>query len=160
MAIYVNEAGAAVARAIKSAGLFFAVGNGATGWDELPASEDPASSVLVSLVGARAADLIQYCLPDEEGEINVSSGRYAASETPTRYLYVRATFDEPDAAGETLREAAVYVGLSRRPEVPPSQYYLSPADILDVGTLMLLNHFTAIPKTGDFSFTLDFVLSL
>jgi hypothetical protein len=160
MATFVNSAGAAVAAAVKASGIWAHVGSGLSGWDTVPADESLSAVALTTPVGARRADFVQYCTPAEDGEIIVSAGRFTASDVPTKYLHVMAVFDNADAVGSDLREAGFFIGTKVKVTVPPSKLFLAPADIDEVGTLLLLDHFSKITKTADFGFTLDFVLTL
>lgn len=160
MAIFVNSAGAALASALKSAGVWAHVGSGLAVWDETPADEQQSSVDLVARIGARRAETVQYCTPDDDGEIIVDAGRYTASPTPTKYLNVMCNFDNADAVGASLREIGFFVGTKVYATVPPTKLFVVPAEIEEVGTLLLLDHHSKIVKTADFGFTAQFVLAL
>jgi len=160
MAIFTDISSAAVAFAIKAGALHVAWGRGLIAWDTTPVDPLPSAVALVDEVGRRAVSLVEFCIPDVAGAIIVANGRFFYFNYENRYLHVIATFDNADAVGEDIREAAVYVGTVVDPLVPPSQYYFQQADLDSAGVLLLLERFSKITRTVDFSTSLEFVMTL
>lgn len=160
MSIFVDSAAAAVARALKTAGVWVAWGNGDPDWDTTPVAEPSNATALVSELGRRQASTIDYVVPDVGGTIVVPQGTFSVSSTPTDTVYVRCNFSNSEEVGESIREAAVFVGTTLQSGLPPGQDYFPPADVLSHGTMLLLERFAKIDRTIDFSVSLEFVMSL
>ena len=158
-AIFTDSSGPAMGLALKLSRVHIAWGNGSPAWDSTPVSPPSDATALVAEVGRRAANTIIFVTPDAGGEIQVNDGNYSQSSSPTRYLYVLASFDNADGAGESIREAAVFVGTVIKNTVPVDQHYFEPADIQDGGVLLLLDRFTKDIRTVDFRVNIAFVIS-
>jgi hypothetical protein len=97
-------------------------------------------SALTEEVGRRRANTVAFVTPDDEGEIVLADGsRWSISEEPTRYLLVRTIFDYADAADETIREVAIFVGTVAEDGVPNGQAYLTPEEVADPGHMLLFD---------------------
>ncbi len=168
MAIFTDSAGAAVSRAIQQAGLFVAWGRGDPDWDNAAVPEPVEATALKDEHGRREADVIHFCAPDPLGEIEVEGGRYTLVDEPTSFLYVAATFDKPDACGEVIREAGIFVGTELASELPAPQTYFPPSDVANGGVLLLLERFARIERNPtspgasetDLSVRVHFVMSM
>ena len=149
MGIITDSGRAAVALAVKEQPLYLAWGTGGEGWDNERPAEDEQSTGLVAEVGRKALFRSLFVLPDEQGEISISEeSRYAVSVEPTKYLYVEFEFDFKDGAGETIREVGVFMGGEIVSGLPPAQSYFVPSEVLDPGTLLMLEHReTALQRT-------------
>ncbi|EDL8065176.1 hypothetical protein CTA21_23955 [Salmonella enterica] len=114
MAILVESGRAAVATAILGQPLHLAWGSGDVSWDAntLPPTPTTGSTALVSEIGRRVVTQTQYCVPQSGGEIIVSQGQFTATpnNTPSKYIYLRFSYDFPDAAASTIRELGIFVG--------------------------------------------------
>ena len=93
-------------------------GGGDPAWDDNPVPEPATATVLLNELGRRRATQVLFCLPDPQGELVVPTGRFTASLTPTKYLYMRFAFDFTDAPASTIREIAVSAD---RPRCPASR---------------------------------------
>jgi hypothetical protein len=144
-----------MAKAIKEQPLFLALGRGSSAWgDGVPPLENIEATKLVDEIGRRALTRSLYVIPDADGEIevpvsavqdgqgnyNVESERYSASNTPTRHIYLEFALDYADAADETLREIGVYVGSVLKPNLPAGQRYFHKSDFSDEGLLFEIEH--------------------
>ena len=161
MAILTNSGRAAVATAIKAQPIHLAWGSGDPAWDDAPAPESIETSGLLAEVGRRRVTQTLYCLPDPEGDLIVPTGRFMASDVPTKYIYMRFAFDFEDAQSATIRELAVIVGSVIHADVPPGQAYVTPADVVDKGQLLALEHLTPKLERGpavrqQFEFVIQF----
>lgn len=143
MAVLTNSGRAAIATAVKNQTIHMAWGSGNPDWDDTPYPSQVGSTALVAEIGRRRASQLLYCTPDPAGELVVPDGRFTASLTPTKYLYMRFTFDFADAPAAAIREVAVFLGTTAKPAVPPGQDYLEPDDILDPGQMLSVEN---IPK--------------
>jgi hypothetical protein len=158
-AIFTVSSGAAQALAVQKAGCFVAWGHGDEAWDDDPVAPPSDAIGLVDEIGRRPAASMQFVVPDDDGEIIVQGAHYSLADEPTRYLYVLATFDNPDAAGEDVREAAVFIGTEVSLSVPEEQLYVAPTDLTNFGQMLLLDRFLKLSRTTDFSVSLGFVLN-
>lgn len=157
MAIRVDSSGAAIALAHQQAGVHLAIGRGDAAWDVTPVPPNSGDNALVSEIGRRAANSL-FVLPSDTGEINVNGTRWTQSASPTRYLYLSTTFDNADAAGETIREFAAYVGTRIKNTVPPGTLFFTPAQMDATGQMLLLDRKLAVNKTIDLRDLLHFVV--
>lgn len=141
MGIITDSGRAAVAEAISLRPLFLAWGTGESNWETNRPAEDELKTALVNEVGRKALFRSLFVYPDDEGELVVSEeSRYAISATPTKYLYVEFEFDFRDGAGESIREIGVFMGGKLKTGLPPGQSYFTPDQIVDPGTLLMLEH--------------------
>lgn len=141
MANILQDAGRTLlATLIKSQPIHIGWGRGDPDWDDNPPGPLYDATALQGEVGRRLATAVEYVQPDPAGEIEMPTGeRYTISPTPTANLYVRAVFGWEDADGETIRELGLFIGTQTDPGLPPGQRYFLPAQVIDPGTLYLLN---------------------
>lgn len=140
MAILTSSGRSAAAAAIKERSIHMAWGGGSPLWDVKPESESADAVALTDEVGRRRVTSAQFCLPDPQGELVVPTGRFTVSAVPTKYLYLRFSFDFADAPASTIREVAVFSGTTPTVETPVGQDYIIPSEILDPGLLLVIEH--------------------
>ena len=141
MGIITDSGRSAVAQAVKDQRLYMAWGNGDENWDEAKSPEDELSIRLVNEVGRKTLFRSLFVYPDDAGELVISEeSRYAISTSPTKYLYLEFDFDFRDGAGESIREIGIFMGGKIKEGLPPGQSYFTPADVIDPGTLLMLEH--------------------
>lgn len=133
-------------------------GGGNTAWDTTPEPEDTNATALVDELGRRRATQVLFCTPDPLGELVVPTGRFTASLTPTKYLYMRFAFDFTDAAASTIREVAVFIGTVAKDTVPPAQDYLIPFDVQDPGMMLALEHIPKLIRSASVRQQFEFVI--
>lgn len=160
MSIFVQSAATAVAQAVKAAGVWVAWGNGDPGWDAAPVPEPVDASALVAERGRRRSSVIDYVVPDASGDIVLPQGSFSISPTPTNQLYIRTNFAATEEVGQSIREAAVFIGTTLVGGLPVGQDYFVPANIATPGTMLILERFAKINRTSSFSVALEFVLTL
>jgi hypothetical protein len=149
MAILTNSGRVVMAKAVAAQAIHMAWGTGSAGWDATPVAVTPESTGLVNEVGRRLVTSVQYVTPNENGSIVVPNGKFNLSGTPTRYLFLRFSFDFTDAPTSDIREVAVFVGTTTDPALPGGQMYFAPSDIVDPGIQLLadrVNKFTRSPS--------------
>ncbi len=84
MAILTKSGRVAMARSVKSQEVFLAWGTGEESWGMTPPTENLLESTeLVKEVGRRICESVEFCYPDDQGEIITPSGRWSVTETPT-----------------------------------------------------------------------------
>ncbi|WP_462171156.1 hypothetical protein [Pseudoalteromonas xiamenensis] len=159
MAILTQMGRIELASAIHTRPIYLAWGAGEPSWDENAPLEAQNSTTLTSLLGYRKARRVAFCSPNDEGEIIVSNGRFALSDTPTQHLYCQFTFDFEDALGQDIREVGLMVGTLAKPEVPLGKYYLLPNEIKEAGSMLLLEHRTKLHRDQGVRETFEFVIS-
>ncbi len=158
-AIYTNPGRASVAKSIYELdSIHLAWGSGLESWDTTPVAPDVNASSLINEVGRRIVSLKQYCTPDEEGGIVVPDGRFAPSATPTKYLYLRFSFDFADSPSADIRELAIMLRTVKKPTVPDGQEYLLPADLLSTGDILALEHIDKLDRSASNRQSFEFVL--
>lgn len=128
----------AIATAIKSRTAHMAWGTGLSGWGATPPAPATTDTALVAEIGRRKATQIEYVTPDASGAIVVPEGAYSISATPTLALYFKFFFDFTDAVGFTIREQAVFLDTVAGASVPAAQFYLTPAEVQNPGTLLVI----------------------
>lgn len=160
MAIFVSDAPAAVALAIKETGVWVAWGGGDPGWDAVPVAEPVNATALINEIGRRRSQVLEFCEPNPAGDIIVPQGAFAISSTPQRNLYVRCNFANTDAVGVDLREGAVFIGTVLAGGIPVGQEYFLPGDIVGSGKMLMLERFAKITRSVDFGVSLEFVMTL
>ncbi|MCW5320550.1 hypothetical protein D5039_04940 [Verminephrobacter aporrectodeae subsp. tuberculatae] len=148
----------ALAIAIVSQPIHLAWGRGDTTWDSVP-SPDPNNAItLAREIGRRAATQVSYCRPEPTGEIELATGRYALTATPTTNVYVKFTYAFGDAAGETVRELGIFLGTQIKATVPAGQRYFLPADLLTLGRLYALERVTGFLRSPTVRQVFEYVL--
>ncbi|GHU22216.1 hypothetical protein FACS189472_15070 [Alphaproteobacteria bacterium] len=147
MAILTQSGRAAIAQSVKDQVIHIAWGQGDADSDDSIGSEDPMQTTLKSEVGRRIVDEVVFCVGDDDGELVTPTGRFSASEEPTNNLYIETTYDFEDASDHTIRELGLFVGTKTDPDLPVGQKYFLPADIVDPGILLLLEHSVPLIRT-------------
>lgn len=158
MAILTNSGRAAAAMAVKAQPIHMAWGGGDPEWDDVPVPEPATATALLNEYGRRRATQVLYCLPDAQGELVVPTGRFTASATPTKYLYMRFAFDFTDAQASTIRELAVFIGTIAKVSVPAGQEYLVPSEIEDSGLMLALEHIPKLVRSANVRQQFEFVI--
>ncbi len=159
MAVLQDAGRIALAVAVASQPIHLAWGRGDIDWDVTPEPEPTNATALVEEVGRRLATFVGYCQPAADGEIELPSGsKYTVVPGPTRWVYVRFVFNFEDAAGETLRELAVFLGAQPVAGLPAGQRYFEPAQIAQPGRLYTLERMPFFTRNGAVRQTFEYVL--
>lgn len=123
--------------------------------------ESATSATLANEVGRRVATEVSFCTPNNtSGAIVVPTGRFDVSSTPTNNLYMRFVYDFADAAGELIREQAVYIDTVTDAALPSGQTYFDDTDVTTAGTLLVIQHSPAITRLSSTRETFEFVITL
>lgn len=146
MAILPNQGRVAIAYSIKSLPLHCAWGTGDGAWTSVVPPENPDATGLMAEIGRRTVTAIDYVVPDPAGAIIVSTGTFKLSPggAPTKWVWIRTTFDFGDASSSVIREMAVFVDTKVQAGLPPGQAYFTPGQITDPGLLLYLENQTPI----------------
>lgn len=128
----------AIATAIKARTAHMAWGTGDAAWGTTPPDPPANATALVAEVARRQAQEVRFCQPDTSGIIYVPEGRFTVTDTPTRYLYFRFNFEFNEAVGSTIREQAIFIDTVAAAGVPSGQFYLTPAQVANPGTLLVI----------------------
>ena len=112
----------------------------------------------VSLKYGSFLALDQVSLHAAQGELVVPTGRFTASATPTKYLYMRFAFDFTDAQASTIRELSVFIGTIANVAVPAGQDYLVPSDVQDPGLMLALEHIPKLVRSASVRQQFEFVI--
>lgn len=158
MGVLVNAGRIKMCSLLKASTLHVAWGNGSVAWDSTPEAEPLSATTLVAEVGRRVATQVEFCVPDDGGDIITPAGKFSISPSPTQSLYIRANFDFTDSVGETIREAAVFV--SGTVSAPPGTTYFLPEHVTSGGSMLILKRFTGFVRGDTTNETLNFVLEV
>lgn len=158
MAVLQDSGRIALARAVADQPIHLAWGRGLPEWDAVPVPEPTIATALVDEIGRRTATQIGYVLPAAEGEIEMVSGRYTLSDLPTKWLYVRFTFDFADAEGQTIRELGLFLGARPAAGLPAGQRYFTPTQLSQPGQLYALERLPRFARNGAVRQVFDYVL--
>ena len=91
---------------------------------------------LIDEVGRRINVSKQYVYPHLSGEIYAGTGRYAHSDTPTRFILYEFLFDNLDADGEPIREVGLFADTQIMEGLPSGQRYFLPNQVEQEGTVL------------------------
>lgn len=145
MAILTSSGRIGIARSVKKQQMFLAWGTGADDWDVTPPTDGLLEATeLVREIGRRKCEDIEFCKPDDQGEIVTSAGRFSASEIPTNILHFTVLFDFEDAAGEVIREFGLFTDTVLADGLPEGQKYFTPDQITDKGSLLVVERVAPI----------------
>jgi hypothetical protein len=159
MAVLVNAGRAAIALSVKAQAIHLAWGSGNSSWDTTPQAEDITQTALVAEVGRRTATQLAFCTPDSGGGIIVPTGSFSISSTPTNNLYMKFSFDFTDSPSATIRELGVFVGTQTNPSLPSGQQYFQPSDIVNPGTLLVLENISKLVRSASVRQMFEFVVT-
>ena len=137
-AILTTSGRIAIATAIKARTAHLAWGSGDAAWGNTPPAPPANSSALLAEVGRRKATQVDFCTPDASGAISVPEGKFSISATPTNNLYFKFHFEFEEAVGSTIREQAIFLDTVAAAGVPGGQFYLTPAQVAQPGTLLVI----------------------
>lgn len=160
MAVLTTTGRTAVAVAIAARPLHLAWGGGDPSWDENMMPESLESTTLTHELGRVMAVVIGYAVPDPLGPIEVPTGFYRLSETPTNHLLLRCDFGFSDAADHVIRETGLFMDSVIAADLPPGQRYFTPDEVVDPGTLVAIEHFPPIIRSSLSREQFEFVLTL
>lgn len=159
MAILTSSGRIAVAQSIISRPLHLAWGFGDPDWDVTPVPESIEETSLVAEVGRKVVSQARFCTPDPDGEIVVPSGRFRETLEPQRHIYLRFNFDFFDSPDATIREVGVFVGTQTKASLPPGQTYFIPDDIVDPGTLLVIERTPKFDRSASVRQSFEFVIT-
>jgi len=159
MAILTNDGRALITQLMSEQAVFMAWGNGEESWGTTSPLPAPDSSALKNAVGFRKAAQIRFCEPDNAGVIEVSSGKFSFTDTPGRHLYLQFRFDFADGEGETIKELGIFFGTLIQSGLPDGQQYFAPSEIEHSGSLVMLEHPTALVRETGVRETFEFVVT-
>lgn len=128
----------AIATALKTRTAHLAWGSGDASWGNTPPSPPANSSALLAEVGRRKATQVEYCAAAVNGAISVPEGKFDISATPTNNLYFKFHFEFEEGVGSTIREQAIFLDTVLAAGVPTGQFYLTPAQVAQAGTLLVI----------------------
>jgi hypothetical protein len=162
MAILTTSGRTALAQAVAAQPLHLAWGSGDPAWDTTPVPEPVSATALLAELGRRAASQVTFVTPDLGGSISVPNGKFSpvSAGQKSNNLYLRFNFDYTDAPSALIREVAIYVGTTIKPEVGGGQTYFLPADLLDPGTLLGLQRPPKVIRSANTRQSFEFVLTL
>ena len=121
------------------------VGRKASGWRQ-PAQVYSATG-LVTPVGYRTLSVAKYCLPASSGgDITLPTGNFQSQTAPSNCLFLEFDFAPTDAVNQTIREFAVFSGLTLVAAPVTGPNYFSPTDVASVGQMLMLQNAPALVR--------------
>lgn len=145
MAILTASGRVGIAASMKQQEMYLAWGTGDESWGTEPPTEGMMESTeLVKEVGRRKCETVEFCVPDDEGDIVTPTGRFKASEEPSNTLHISVAFDFEDGEGHTIREFGIFVGTKLADDLPIGQRYFLPTDLAEKGQLLALERVAPI----------------
>lgn len=146
MAILAKSGRVVIAESVAVRPLHLAWGLGDGAWTTPPAENNNATALL-SEVGRRTIDTVQFVVHDEAGSIILPNGRFSVSATPTNNLLVSVQFDLLDASSSVIREYALFAGTETVAGLPVGQRYFIPSEILSPGRLLHVGNIQPIYRS-------------
>ncbi len=114
-------------------------------WTTVPPVPDFDSVTMAEEYARRKVTNVSYAEPDVTGEIGWEGSLWSLTSSITKYVYLNFSFEPSEGVGLEISQLGIFVGTVPQGAVPPGQYYLEPADILEAGTLMYLQNI--VPRT-------------
>lgn len=109
------------------------------GWADAPLPEDLFSSQLILEVGRIVSQIKEYVIPDNEGVLLIDGINWSISTTPTKFVYLKFVFEQAMNSSDSIYQLGIFTNT-----IPTSgseaEDYLQPANIDDVGKLILLEN--------------------
>lgn len=149
-AILPDRGRVAIADAISRRPVHLAWGLGDGAWlDDVP-PPDIAATDLMAEVGRRVITDWKYVVPDDNGEIEVDTGKFSPSpgNAPTQHFYLNCQFDFLDGVGQNVREVAAFINTEVVAGLPEGQRYFTPDQITNKGILLYLQNITPIFRSS------------
>lgn len=147
MPILTKSGRVVIAESIAARPVHLAWGTGDGAW-LTPPSENPDATALMAEVGRRVASEVSYAVPvtnpGDPAEIELPTGRFNRSATPTNHLLIVANFDFADASSSVIREVGVFSNTQIIDGLPPGQRYFTPAQVASPGRLLHLENLQPI----------------
>lgn len=160
MSVLVNEGRAAIAAAIASRPLHLAWGEGDASWTEPAPAPSTGATTVLNEVGRRVVTRTAFCVPDENGDIQTTTGRYREVATPTPHLYLFTKFDFADAPNATIRTLGVFMDTQVVSGLPEGQKYFLPSQLQNDGLLLVLENLERfIPRSPASRETFELVVT-
>lgn len=147
-----------LAKEFASLPIFLAWGEGSAAWDATPPVEPTTATALLAELGRRKAQTVSYAVASATGTVELSSGKYNLSATPTDLVYLKFVFDFDDAVGKSIRELGILAGTTLKTTVPATQTYYAPGDLLTPGDLYAVEYVKAFPRVNTVRQVFEYVL--
>ena len=160
MAVLTTAGRTAMAIVISERPLHLAWGTGDPAWGDQPTSESLEAVELTNELGRVPITETYFVVPDPEGLIEVPTGHFTRSISPTNNLYLRFDFGFADAADQVIREAGLYIDSVIVDGLPPGQRYFTPNEVAEAGILVALEHFPGIVRSPLVRQQFEFVLTI
>lgn len=147
MPILTKSGRVALAESLALRPLHLAWGTGDGSWTTPPA-ENADQTALQNEVGRRLVNEIAFAVavlnPLDPAEIELPTGRFNRSVTPTNNLLIVTNFDFADASSSVIRELGLFAGSTVVGGLPAGQKYFLPAEVATPGRLVHLENITPI----------------
>jgi hypothetical protein len=125
-----------------------------------PDAASPAVTALLDEVGRKRVLTKHFVTPSDEGTIQVETGKFAISATPTKHIAVEVTFLPEEAPTAIIRELGLFADTEVQEGLPPGQQYFTPSEVVSPGTLIRLTNRENIIRNATARETFFLVLSL
>jgi hypothetical protein len=160
MAILTNSGRAAMAESVRQREMFLSWGTGDEALELQPPDEGLITATsLLNEVGRRICEDVVFCEPDEEGSLITPTGRFSPSETISNNLAIKVTFDFEDAGDLLIRVFGIFTGTAVAEDLPVGKKYFTPDEIVNPGTLLVIERCAPIYRQVMTRETLCFVVT-
>lgn len=140
--------------------VYFAIGK-STPWGDPDVPPDPTSNTtdLLEIIGYKKVELKFLVTPDEDnGTLSYMGRNWAIVQSNdiytrgAKWLYLETTILPEDLPLGRYRQIGIYTGLIKAAGVSPAKYALLPTEVMDNGTLEILDNrgdTNRLPDTKD-----------
>jgi len=107
-----------------------------TPWTTSPPVPNFDAVAMLEEFGRRKVTQVSYAEEDAGGDIGWDGSLWSTTTSVTRHVYLKFAFETDEAVNLNVYQVAIFVGTVPQGIVPPGQFYLEPADVLEAGTIM------------------------
>jgi len=127
-------------------------------WDRVPPTEDVNATELIAEVGRVKYLAKEYVVADTTGVLDVDGIKWSISTNPTKYIYLKFQFDQ------TMNSDSAIFQLGLFTDVVPvagkeAETYLLPADIDDIGNIVLIENQAVVYRNSATKEVFEFVIT-
>lgn len=127
-------------------------------WGNTPVVEELLDTTLIQEVGRIKALAKQYVVIDNDGVIEVDGVKWSVSATPTKYVYLKFSFDQTMNSADSIYQLGLFVGtvaiIGKEAEL-----YLQPSDIQETGKMLLLENQPVLYRNTATKETYEYVIT-
>lgn len=127
-------------------------------WDRTPPTEDVNSTTLIEEVGRIKALAKEYVTPDVAGVIDVDGLKWTVSGTPSKYIYLKFEFAQTMNSDSAIYQLGIFTDMVPATGFEANTYFI-PAEIQDVGNIVLLENQAVVYRNSATKEVFEFVIT-